>query len=79
MDRCECEMTADYYPVGGYRDFEDVPTGPQNIQFILTVDSMESEERLAQFLADIERRCPVGSLLKVGPKGTLVNIHKEEE
>jgi len=77
MDKCECEMTAEYYPLGGYRDFEDVPKGPQNIRFVLTIDSKETPERLDQFLHDIERRCPVGSLLKVGPKGTLVNTHKE--
>lgn len=76
MDRCECEMNADYYPVGGYKGFEEIPKGPQNIRFVLTVDSTESEERLDQFLRDIESRCPVGSLLKVGPKGTLVNVHK---
>lgn len=78
MDRCECVMTADYYPLGGYKDFEDVPRGPQNIEFVLTVDSTESDERLAQFLADCERRCPVGSLLKVGPKGKIINVHGQE-
>lgn len=78
MDYCTCEMTADYYPVGGYRGFEDLPKGPQNIQFVLTVDSTESEERLAQFLKDIESRCPIGSLLKVPPKGTLINKHGKE-
>lgn len=78
MDYCTCEMTADYWPTGGYQGFDGVPLGPQNIHFVMTVDSTESEERLAQFLADIERRCPVGSLLKVGPKGELINIHKDE-
>lgn len=78
MDRCECEMRAEYYPLGGYKDFEDVPKGPQNIRFVLTVDSTETPDRLEQFLADVERRCPVGSLLKVGPKGELVNTHGKE-
>ena len=77
MDYCTCDMEADYYPVGGYLGFENVPKGPQNIRFVLTIDSTESEERLDKFLKDIEERCPVGSLLKVGPKGKLVNIHEK--
>ncbi len=77
MDYCTCDMEADYYPVGGYLGFEDLPKGPQNIQFVLTVDSCESEERLEKFLSDIERRCPIASLLKEPPKGTLVNKHEK--
>lgn len=79
MDSCECELMGDYHVLGGYAGFEDEPTGPQDIRFTLTIDSKESPERLEQFLHDIERRCPVGSLLKVGPRGKLVNIHKDEE
>ena len=73
MDAMNVEVTAKYHPVGGMPDFEHLPRGPYDLHFKLIVDSTESAERLKQLLADTERRCPVGTLLKNPMKGELIN------
>lgn len=76
MDRIECQLDCVYYPVSGYEGFEYLPTGPQKIHGTMTVDSKETDERLEQFLKDLLRRCPIGSLLKEVPEVKIVNTHK---
>lgn len=76
MDRIECDLNCVYYPVSGYQGFEYLPTGPQRIEGVMRVDSGETDERLQQFLKDLLRRCPIGSLLKEVPNVRIENIRK---
>lgn len=56
----EIDLEGDLNPAGFLGEREDVRPGYQSIDVTISVDADEDEETLEAWLAEVERRCPVG-------------------
>ncbi|MGH2549222.1 MAG: OsmC family protein [Thermomicrobiales bacterium] len=63
LDSLEVEITGNIDPRAGKPGFENVPFWPHNINYVVTLESPESDERIAFLHAEVERTCPILNLL----------------
>ena len=64
IDSIEVEVEAVLDPRALSIGFESTPVYPQNISYVVKIESSASETRIEQLLAAVERACPILNLLK---------------
>jgi uncharacterized OsmC-like protein len=77
LDSLAVEITANIDRRTG-PGFENVPVYPHNIRYTVTLESPESDERIAFLHAEVERTCPILNLL-LNPQtieGVVINTAK---
>lgn len=78
LDSLSVEITGNIDRRSGQPGFENVPFWPHNIHYTVTLESPESDERIAFLHAEVERTCPILNLL-LNPQtieGTVINTAK---
>jgi uncharacterized OsmC-like protein len=64
IDSIEVEVEAVLDPRALSIGFESTPVYPQNISYVVKIESSASETRIEQLRAAVERACPILNLLK---------------
>ena len=68
LDSLALEVTGKWDPRGGRPGFEQVPLYPTDIHYTLHVKTPESEARIEELLAAVEKICPMYNLFIDAPQ-----------